>query len=522
MTSTLINFNELASASDQMIAAYHNSGYTFDTNVDQPTKFTVFGTSNTGRYAGSPALFSEWSPSTISLSRDDGAAFTLNSMSLSTFWSSIYNVTVSFTGTKADGTKVAQSFPIGSRLGFHTATFLGFNNLKSVTWASTTVNDYHEFDDVSVQTSGPADLTGVNFGSLRQPPVAVADAYAVTKSTPLVVAAASGVLANDTDPAGLPLAATLWGNPAHGSVALAADGSFTYTPGAGHLGADSFTYKANDGTLDSNIATATIAVTPNLVAADHKYDAPTGSPLSLAAPGVLAGEIAPAGDTVTAALVAAPAHGVLALNADGSFTYTPAVGFNGLDLFTYRLNDGPNVSNTATVTVTVPTPPRGGSAGFVGTDAATRGDWRSVYGADGYAMAGRAASPPPYAAAGLVGQSDWTWADPTADARALADPAGPGRLAATWYSPSSFAVDLNLTDGRAHIVSAYLLDWDGGGGRAERVDVLDAATGAVLDTRDASSFAGGEYLTWSLAGHVQLRFTDLRGDNAVLGGLFFG
>ena len=95
------------------------------------------------------------------------------------------------------------------------------------------------------------------------------------------------------------------------------------------------------------------------------------------------------------------------------------------------------------------------------------------------------------------------------------------RIAACWYAGSSFTVDVNLTDGQPHQVAAYLLDWDGQG-RSERVDVIDAGTGNVLDSRTVSGFGGGEYLSWTLSGHVQLRFTDLAGPNAVLSGLFFG
>ncbi|HEY2156358.1 MAG TPA: SdrD B-like domain-containing protein, partial [Isosphaeraceae bacterium] len=99
-------FNSLASASDQTIPTYHENGYTFTTNVQQPGQFTVYGSSDTARYAGSPALSAEWAPSTITLSRDDGTPFTLTSMDLSTIWSSIYSVTVSFTGHRGDGTTV--------------------------------------------------------------------------------------------------------------------------------------------------------------------------------------------------------------------------------------------------------------------------------------------------------------------------------------------------------------------------------------------------------------------------------
>ena len=95
----------------------------------------------------------------------------------------------------------------------------------------------------------------------NSPPVAVDDAYTTEEDTALVVAAALGVLANDTDADGDPLSAVLVTGPANGSLALAADGSFTYTPDAGFNGSDSFTYTGYDGTEASNVATVTITVT---------------------------------------------------------------------------------------------------------------------------------------------------------------------------------------------------------------------------------------------------------------------
>ncbi len=59
------------------------------------------------------------------------------------------------------------------------------------------------------------------------------------------------------------------------------------------------------------------------------------------------------GTTLTATLGASPANGTVTLNADGSFTYTPAANFNGTDSFTYTASDGTAVSNVATVTITV-------------------------------------------------------------------------------------------------------------------------------------------------------------------------
>ena len=57
--------------------------------------------------------------------------------------------------------------------------------------------------------------------------------------------------------------ALLVSGPANGTVSLSPDGSFTYTPNTGFIGTDSFTYKASDGKLDSNLATVTITVLPD-------------------------------------------------------------------------------------------------------------------------------------------------------------------------------------------------------------------------------------------------------------------
>ena len=90
-------------------------------------------------------------------------------------------------------------------------------------------------------------------------PVAVADAYSTSQDTPLTVPPA-GVLANDTDAQSNPLTAIINAGPGHGSVTLNANGGFTYTPAAAYTGADSFTYHANDGSLNSNIVAVTITV----------------------------------------------------------------------------------------------------------------------------------------------------------------------------------------------------------------------------------------------------------------------
>src|SRR5439155_10629535 len=96
--------------------------------------------------------------------------------------------------------------------------------------------------------------------AVNDAPVAVNDSYTTAEDTTLNVAA-PGVLANDGDVDGDPLTAILISGPTHGTLTSNSDGSFTYTPALNYNGTDSFTYKANDGTADSGVATVTIAVT---------------------------------------------------------------------------------------------------------------------------------------------------------------------------------------------------------------------------------------------------------------------
>ena len=143
--------------------------------------------------------------------------------------------------------------------------------------------------------------------------------------------AASGVLANDTDPDGASLTAVLASNPAHGTLALSANGSFTYTPAANYTGPDTFTYRANDGSLNSNTATVSITVTAvnnPPTAVNDTYTTPEDAPLNVPAKGVLANDTDPDGDSLTAVLVANANHGTLVLSPNGSFTYTPTAGLH--------------------------------------------------------------------------------------------------------------------------------------------------------------------------------------------------
>ena len=221
-------------------------------------------------------------------------------------------------------------------------------------------------------------------GAANTAPVAVNDSYSTPLNTALVVAA-PGVLANDTDADGNTLTAAVVSSVSHGGITVNANGSISYVPTAGYSGPDSFTYRANDGTANSNTATVSLTVTATNsapVAVNDSYSTPRNTTLTVAAPGVLANDTDAEGNPLTAAVVATVAHGTLTLGANGSISYVPTTGYTGPDSFTYRANDGSLNSNTATVslTVTVPTPTQGywmvasdggifsfGGAGFFGS-----------------------------------------------------------------------------------------------------------------------------------------------------------
>jgi hypothetical protein len=92
--------------------------------------------------------------------------------------------------------------------------------------------------------SNPASIVAVN-----NPPDGNDDgAYEAAVGTPLVVTAADGVLANDTDDDSPTIYAMLVSGPSNGTLTLNPDGSFTYTPNAGFIGQDTFTYSPHNGT----------------------------------------------------------------------------------------------------------------------------------------------------------------------------------------------------------------------------------------------------------------------------------
>jgi len=202
----------------------------------------------------------------------------------------------------------------------------------------------------AIPTLAQADIACTFQRIPNQAPLAADDSYTTDEDTTLVVPIATGVLANDTDPDGQPLTAVLATDPEHGTLDLAPDGSFTYTPDPNYSGDDAFTYKAADGIDESNTATVAIAVNP-------VNDGPVANPQSIATNEdipiaiTLTGSDAD-GDPLTYALVDEPSHGSLSGTAPG-LTYAPAADYSGPDSFTFKVNDGTADSAAATVSINV-------------------------------------------------------------------------------------------------------------------------------------------------------------------------
>lgn len=158
-------------------------------------------------------------------------------------------------------------------------------------------------------------------------------------------------------------------NPAHGSIVLnPASGTYTYNAGAGYGNVsggqpDSFTFSAYDGYLNSNTARVNLQV----------YAAPTAANATLTVHVIASGKLSATDPDPSQipvfGLVVTPVHGSVTLNATtGNYTYTSAPGYTGSDRFAFQVKDSYNVSNTASVNLTVYAAPQASTASYSVTE----------------------------------------------------------------------------------------------------------------------------------------------------------
>lgn len=192
----------------------------------------------------------------------------------------------------------------------------------------------------------------------NEPPIANDDEAQTNENTPV----SGNVLNNDGDPDGDPItsAGPLTG-PDNGTVSIAPNGDFTYTPDPGFTGTDTFTYQTCDAGPLCDTATVTITVLP-------PYDPGNDPPFAGDDAALTPQEVPVSGDlllndndpnedniTINTTPVSGTSNGGLTILTDGTYTYTPNPGFTGTDQFVYQIcDDGtPSLCAQATCYITV-------------------------------------------------------------------------------------------------------------------------------------------------------------------------
>jgi len=187
--------------------------------------------------------------------------------------------------------------------------------------------------------------TSIGDSTTNSAPIASNDNQSTNENTAVNITLVATDADNDN------LTYSIVNNPSSGTISLNGNVA-TYTPATDFDGADSFTFKANDGTVDSN--TATISITVNDVATNSKPIAENGSQSTNenTAVDITLKATDTDNDSLTYSIVNSPSNGSVSINGDIA-TYTPATDFDGADSFTFKANDGTLDSNTATISLTV-------------------------------------------------------------------------------------------------------------------------------------------------------------------------
>lgn len=207
--------------------------------------------------------------------------------------------------------------------------------------------DFHGSDMFSYTLKDAAGNTAtadvaVTITPVNDAPVADDQSVAVKENTVKVITLSASDVEGDSLTYSIPTP------PSSGTLSGTAP-DLNYTPDPDFTGTDSFTFVANDGSADSNVATIVLTVADNLAPEANPQSVSLDEDSSLAI--TLSGSD-PDGDPIAYAVVEPPAHGVLTGTAP-NLTYTPDANFHGSDSFTFKVNDGTDESALAVVSITV-------------------------------------------------------------------------------------------------------------------------------------------------------------------------
>jgi len=208
---------------------------------------------------------------------------------------------------------------------------------------------YRAVDDVNSESEEV--LVSIN---VVNPPAAIADSYVLSEDEILVVES-PGLLGNDIDVSPpQDLVTQLVAAPENGVTQINDDGSFSYTPDSDYFGQDVFVYEVIDPVTAAR-STAEVGLVVN-----GTDDPPVASPDEYVVAfetelqgNVLDNDTDPDGDDLNATLVEPTQNGTVQLSSNGQFTYMPTLEFDGVDSFTYLINDGISDSPVTSVIIAV-------------------------------------------------------------------------------------------------------------------------------------------------------------------------
>ncbi|MDQ0610968.1 VCBS repeat-containing protein [Variovorax sp. W1I1] len=254
--------------------------------------------------------------------------------------------------TDADSATVTYSILSGNDNGYFAIDPVTGAISLTAAGAAAFVNDYEAganahalvvgANDGTVTTNIPVTLNEQN---LNDAPTAPNDTKTTAEDTPV----SGQIIGSDAD--GDMLTYVKGSGPAHGTVTVNADGTYTYVPGANFHGTDSFTVTVSDGHGGTTTSTVNVTIDPvNDAPTVPNYTKTTNEDTPVS--GQVVGSDVD-GDTLTYVKGSDPAHGTVTVNADGTYTYVPGANFNGTDSFTVTVSDGHGGTTTSTVNVTI-------------------------------------------------------------------------------------------------------------------------------------------------------------------------
>ncbi|MEP6663664.1 MAG: hypothetical protein ABJC04_08365 [Verrucomicrobiota bacterium] len=197
------------------------------------------------------------------------------------------------------------------------------------------------------------------------------------------------------------------------------------------------------------------------------------------------------------------------------FTWTNILG--GQRSFTARVVDAAgNLFFAEPVNVEVKLPPA--KAEFLRTDVVTKGNWKGVYGREGFVIINDQTNLPSFLQFTAENVLPHTWGHPTNE-NALLQSGSTGRIAAAWSYAHPIQITAKFADGYERQMGLYFLDWTSMG-RSLDVKIANLS-GKILSQQHISDFGGGKYFLWRVQGGIRIQIQSTGPGNTVLSGIFF-